>query len=99
MDLTEWLVNVAGLRGEMLTVTLDKCEKGFVKTVDDLRELAAMREHFDSLFPPGLLRGKIQTALACVEIPDAMDSTQAVAAKTAGPEKVATETELPEGKR
>ena len=92
MDLTEFLVSVARLRGEMLTDSLEKCKGAYVSTVDELRELASAPDVFDDLFP-GLLRVKIRSALE-------QGSTSRPAAESTATKQIEPEQQtLPEGKR
>ena len=104
LELREWLVTEAGLKGMKLDDTMQKCRAGLIEDVDDLLELVSMPAHFEKQFPAALTRGKIEAALA-------RGTTQSDSAKTdivstplndtppAPSTKIGEARELPEGKR
>ena len=104
LELREWLVTEAGLKGRGLDNTLNKCENGDIYTVDDLRMLVARPAHFKENFPAPLTRAKIEEAFARGAAPSdspKMDivSTSLNVAPATPSTKIGAPRELPKGKR
>ena len=104
LELREWLVTEAGLKGRGLDNTLNKCENGDIYTVDDLIELVSMPAHFKDQFPAALTRGKIEAAFAKRIAPSDSPKTDVVSISLndtppATSTKIGEQRELPEGKR
>ena len=104
LELREWLVTEAGLKGRGLDNTLNKCENGDIYTVDDLRMLVARPAHFKENFPAPLTRALIEEALAKATAPSnslTMDIISKPLNDTpATPStKIGAPRELPKGKR
>ena len=104
LELREWLVTEAGLKGRGLDNTLNKCENGDIYTVDDMRMLVARPAHFEKQFPAALTRALIEEALAKGTAPSDSPKTDIVSTSLnntppAPSTKIGEQRELPEGKR
>ena len=104
LELREWLVTEAGLKGRKLEDTLQKCRAGLIEDVDDLRMLVARPAHFKDQFPAALTRALIEEALANGTAPSDSPKTDIVGISLndtpATPStKIGAPRELPEGKR